>query len=93
MPDETSELAKAVQEVTERAQLLVREEIALAKAEMTDKVAKLVRGVAFLMKRNASRPPSAPSRNRISVVIRKPSHGPLPVPSSSQIPHEKACSR
>ena len=32
-------------------------------------------GVAFLMKRNASKPPSAPSRNRISVTIRKPSHG------------------
>src|SRR5215204_2724561 len=33
-------------------------------------------GVAFLMKRKASRPPRAPSRNRISVTIRKPSQGP-----------------
>jgi len=34
----------AVQEVTEKAQLLVREEIALAKAELTEKVSKLVKG-------------------------------------------------
>jgi uncharacterized membrane protein YqjE len=40
----TSELGRAVQEVTEKAQLLVREEIALAKAEMTQKVTRLVRG-------------------------------------------------
>jgi uncharacterized membrane protein YqjE len=45
MPDnQTSDLAQAIQEVTERASLLVREEIELAKAEMTDKVTKLVRG-------------------------------------------------
>ena len=41
---QTSELGRAVQEVTERAQLLVREEIALAKAEMTEKVTGLVKG-------------------------------------------------
>jgi uncharacterized membrane protein YqjE len=40
----TTELGRAVQEVTEKAQLLVREEIALAKAEMTEKVTRLVRG-------------------------------------------------
>jgi uncharacterized membrane protein YqjE len=40
----TSDLAQAVQEVTEKAQLLVREEIALAKAEMTEKAKGLVRG-------------------------------------------------
>jgi len=40
----TSELAQAVQQVTEKASLLVREEIALAKAEMTEKVTKLVKG-------------------------------------------------
>jgi uncharacterized membrane protein YqjE len=40
-----SELGEAVQEVTERVQLLVREEIALAKAELTEKISKLVRGI------------------------------------------------
>jgi len=43
-PNPTSDLAKAVQEVSERASLLVREEIELAKAEMTEKVTKLVKG-------------------------------------------------
>ena len=33
-----------MQDVTEKAQLLVREEIALAKAELTEKVTKLVKG-------------------------------------------------
>lgn len=40
----TSELGRTVQEVAEKAQLLVREEIELAKAEMSDKVSKLVKG-------------------------------------------------
>ncbi len=44
---QTSELARAIQDVTERAQLLVREEVALAKAEMTDKVTKLIKGAVF----------------------------------------------
>jgi uncharacterized membrane protein YqjE len=45
MPDnQTSELAQAIQEATDKASLLVREEIELAKAEMTEKVTKLVRG-------------------------------------------------
>ena len=46
MPDDrtTSELGRAIQEVSERASLLVREEIELAKAEMTEKVTKLVKG-------------------------------------------------
>ncbi len=46
MADEnaTSELGRAIQEVSERASLLVREEIELAKAEMTEKVTKLVKG-------------------------------------------------
>ena len=34
---QTSELGKAIQEVSEKASLLVREEIALAKAELTEK--------------------------------------------------------
>jgi hypothetical protein len=48
MPDDqtTSELGQAVQEVSERASLLVREEIALAKAEMTEKATKLAKGAA-----------------------------------------------
>ena len=41
---DTSQLGKAVQDVTEKAQLLVREEIALAKAELTEKVTKLIKG-------------------------------------------------
>ena len=45
MPEPTtSELAQAIQEVSERASLLVREEIELAKAEMTEKVTKLAQG-------------------------------------------------
>jgi uncharacterized membrane protein YqjE len=47
MPEpSTTDLGKAIQEVSERASLLVREEIELAKAEMTEKVTKLVKGVA-----------------------------------------------
>ena len=40
----TSDLGEAIQEVTERASLLVREEIELAKAEVTEKFTKLVKG-------------------------------------------------
>jgi uncharacterized membrane protein YqjE len=39
-----SDLGQAIQEVTERASLLVREEIELAKVEMTEKATKLARG-------------------------------------------------
>lgn len=41
---QTSELAKAVQDVTERAQIIVREEIELAKVEILTKVTKLAKG-------------------------------------------------
>jgi hypothetical protein len=44
---QTSELGKAIQEVSERASLLVREEIALAKAELTQKVTGLARGAVI----------------------------------------------
>jgi uncharacterized membrane protein YqjE len=45
MPEPTtSDLAKAIQDVSERASLLVREEIELAKVEMTEKVTKLIKG-------------------------------------------------
>jgi uncharacterized membrane protein YqjE len=45
VPDRgTSELGQAIQEVTEKVQLLVHEEIELAKAEMTDKITKLIKG-------------------------------------------------
>ena len=47
MADQNSELAQAIQEITERAELLVREEIALAKAEMKEKVTKLLTGAVF----------------------------------------------
>jgi hypothetical protein len=42
-----SELAQAIQDVTEKAQLLVREEIELAKAEVSDKATKLAKGLAI----------------------------------------------
>ncbi len=41
---QTSDLGQAVQEVAEKAQLVVREEIELAKAEMSLKFSKLIRG-------------------------------------------------
>ena len=40
----TQNIAEAIQEVSDRATLLVREEIELAKAEVTEKVTKLVKG-------------------------------------------------
>jgi hypothetical protein len=45
-PDQTA-IAQAVQEVTEKASLLIREEIELAKAEVTEKVTKLAKGAAI----------------------------------------------
>jgi uncharacterized membrane protein YqjE len=48
MPDQQhSELAQALQDITQKAQLLVHEEIELAKVEMTEKVTKLVKGAIF----------------------------------------------
>ena len=44
--NQPSDLGQAIQEVSEKASLLVREEIELAKAEMTDKVTKLLTGAA-----------------------------------------------
>jgi uncharacterized membrane protein len=41
----TQNIAQAIQEVSERAQMLVREEIELAKAEVSAKVTKLIKGV------------------------------------------------
>jgi uncharacterized membrane protein YqjE len=41
---ESSQIAAAIQEISERATLLVREEIELAKAEVAEKVNKLIRG-------------------------------------------------
>ena len=43
----SSEMARAIQEVTEKAQLLVREEVALAKAEVSEKASKLIKGAIF----------------------------------------------
>jgi uncharacterized membrane protein YqjE len=42
--NQTSDLGQAIQEVTEKASLLVREEIELAKVEVTEKVTKLIKG-------------------------------------------------
>src|SRR3954453_24039265 len=47
MPEHrTSELANAINDVSEKARLLVQEEIELAKAELTEKVAGLAKGAA-----------------------------------------------
>ncbi len=43
----TRELAAAVEEVTKRAQLIIRDEIELAKAEVTEKATKLAKGAAI----------------------------------------------
>ena len=43
-PEETKNIATAITEVSERASLLIREEIELAKAEVTEKATKLVKG-------------------------------------------------
>ncbi len=45
MPEGTSDLGRAVQDVAQKAQLLVREEIELAKAEMSAKANKLIKGI------------------------------------------------
>jgi uncharacterized membrane protein YqjE len=45
--EEQTNIAQAIQEVSDRAQVLVREEIELAKAEITEKVTKLVRGAVI----------------------------------------------
>jgi uncharacterized membrane protein YqjE len=42
--NDTSDLGQAIQEITERASLLVREEIELAKTEIIEKVTKLIKG-------------------------------------------------
>jgi uncharacterized membrane protein YqjE len=42
----TQNIAQAIQEISDRATLLVHEEIELAKAEVTEKVTKLVKGAA-----------------------------------------------
>ena len=44
---EQTQIAQAVQEVSEKASLLVREEIELAKAEITQKVTKLAKGAGI----------------------------------------------
>ena len=43
----TSELARAIQDVSDRTSLLIREEIELAKAEVSTKVKRLARGAAI----------------------------------------------
>lgn len=45
-PQQPANLVQAIQEVSEKAQILVREEIELAKAEVTQKVTKLGKGAA-----------------------------------------------
>ena len=47
--DAEKSLGEIVNEVTSKAQLLVREEIELAKAEVTAKVSKLAKGGAFFV--------------------------------------------
>ena len=45
--NDTSEMGQAIQDVTERLSLLFREEIELAKTEMTEKVTKLLTGAVI----------------------------------------------
>jgi uncharacterized membrane protein YqjE len=45
--DDTSDLGRAIQDVSEKLSLLVREEVELAKTEMTEKVTKLAKGAAI----------------------------------------------
>ena len=45
--DANANIAQAIQDVSDRAQLLVREEIELAKTEVTQKISTLVRGAAI----------------------------------------------
>jgi uncharacterized membrane protein YqjE len=44
--NDNSDLGQAIQDVSEKMSLLVREEIELAKTEVTEKVTKLVKGAA-----------------------------------------------
>ena len=44
-----SDLAQAIQDVTDKASLVIREEIELAKTEVTTKVTKLGKGIAVAM--------------------------------------------
>jgi uncharacterized membrane protein YqjE len=44
--NDTSELGQAIQDVSEKMSLLVREEIELAKTEVTEKITKLIKGAA-----------------------------------------------
>lgn len=46
-PNDTTQLARAVQDVADRTQILIREEIELAKSEVTAKARKLARGAAI----------------------------------------------
>ncbi|MDQ3607801.1 MAG: phage holin family protein [Actinomycetota bacterium] len=46
-PDRDPGLGEAVQDVADKVTLLVREEIELAKAEVTDKVTSLVKGIVI----------------------------------------------
>jgi uncharacterized membrane protein YqjE len=46
MSDQPTNIAQAIQDVSDRASVLVREEIELAKAEVTEKLTKLGKGAA-----------------------------------------------
>jgi hypothetical protein len=46
MSDQPTKLAQTIQDVSDRASVLVREEIELAKAEVTQKLSKLGKGAA-----------------------------------------------
>ena len=48
-PNNSQSIAQAIQEVSDRAQLLVREEIELAKTEISEKISKLVKGAVVGM--------------------------------------------
>ena len=53
-------IATAIAQVSERATLLIHEEIELAKAEVTEKATKLVKGAAAAPAGPSSMPPMSP---------------------------------
>ena len=69
----TQNIAEAIQEVSERASMLVREEIELAKVEVTEKVTKLVRGAVVGIAAGifvVFGPDLPPARLRVAGVVR-----------------------
>ncbi len=70
-PPQISDLGRAVQDVGQKLELLVSDEIALAKTELAEKVSKLIKGAVFgivagvfALACSASSPPASSSAAR-----------------------------